>query len=1027
MRNSNTSRDRRTKQRWSIKWLLAALAFVCFANSANGISANKALSQYIRDQWGAEQGFPSGPVYAIAQTSDGYLWIGSERGLVRFDGLSFHLFQHSDATTLPDGPVLGLAVDAEGDLWIRWQGPRLLRYRDGTFRDVLPNPGLAEADVTAMCAGRNGDILLAGFANGIVRYSNGRFVPLASSAKLPRLVISMAETPDGKVWMGTREQGLYYLSKGQVSSIIRGLPDKKINSLLAIDSRDLWIGTDNGVARWNGTEFSAAGTSHALAHIQGLVMMKDRESNVWVGSSNALFRLAAANASSFEESDQKSMGAVTALFEDREGNVWAGTAQGLERLRHAEFTTYSGSRGLPSETNGSILVDSAGRTWFAPMQGGLYWLREAQLEILRNAGLDRDVVYSITGGNGELWVGRQRGGLTHLRDEGTSFPSETYTRADGLAQNSVYAVHENKDGTVWAGTISGGVSSFRNGKFTTYTTQNGLASNTVASIVEGSNGTMWFGTPNGLNALVKGKWQVYTSRDGLPPGTVNCLLPDSAGVLWIGTANGLAFFVSGVIRTPREEPASLQDQIFGIEEDKTGALWIATSKHILRVNREKLLSLVLSDADVREYGVEDGLRDTEGVKRHRSIVADSQGRIWISTNRGISFVNPAQTVRSSVPAIVHIEGISADGRRFNVGEQVRVPAPHQRITLRYSGLSLSVPARVRFKYKLEGFDSAWSDPTAAHEAIYTNLGSGSYRFHVVASNSDGLWNSSESTVQFEIAPVFWQTWWFRLATLFSLVLAVLVFVRLRGLSLTRQFNMRLEERVAERTRIARELHDTLLQSFQGLLLRFQTVSNLLPAGEPKEKLDSAIDQAAQAITEGRDAVQGLRSSTVETNDLACAISTLGQELASGETNPNAAEFHVEVEGTPRDLHPILRDEIYRIAGEALRNAFKHAQAERIEMEIRYDDRQLRLRVRDDGKGIDAKHLNEDGRPGHFGLRGMRERAKLMGGKLAVWSELDSGTEVELKIPASHAYETSSARRRSWLAEKLPGKDTEAKS
>lgn len=277
-------------------------------------------------------------------------------------------------------------------------------------------------------------------------------------------------------------------------------------------------------------------------------------------------------------------------------------------------------------------------------------------------------------------------------------------------------------------------------------------------------------------------------------------------------------------------------------------------------------------------------------------------------------------------------------------------------------------------------------------------------------------------------PVFWQTWWFLLSIAATFALAVVTLFRLRVHKVSEQLSLLLEERVGERTRIARELHDTLLQSFHGLLLRFQAAANLLP-GRPEEArktLESAIDQAAQAITEGRDAVQGLRSSTVVTNDLACAITTLGEELSGGETNPNGAEFHVEMEGTQRSLHPILRDEIYRIAGEALRNAFKHAQARRIEVEIRYDERQLRLRVRDDGKGIDAKLLRADGRPGHYGLRGMRERAKLMGGKLAVRSELDSGAELELRIPASQAYETPPARRRSWLAEKLSGKDTEVK-
>jgi len=245
----------------------------------------------------------------------------------------------------------------------------------------------------------------------------------------------------------------------------------------------------------------------------------------------------------------------------------------------------------------------------------------------------------------------------------------------------------------------------------------------------------------------------------------------------------------------------------------------------------------------------------------------------------------------------------------------------------------------------------------------------------------------------------------------------------------RIIELRVEERVDERMRIARELHDTLLQSFHGVLLRFQGAYNLFPTrpDEAQKTLASAIDEAAQAITEGRYAIQGLRSSTVVTNDLARAISTLGEELRTSETSQDSAVFHVEVEGTPRELQPILRDEVYRIAGEALRNAFQHAQAQRIEVEIRYDERRFRLRVRDDGKGIDPKLLNEGGRPGHYGLRGMRERAKLLGGKLAVWSELDSGTELELRISASHAYEGSSVPRRSCLADKFSGKDTEIRS
>ena len=349
-------------------------------------------------------------------------------------------------------------------------------------------------------------------------------------------------------------------------------------------------------------------------------------------------------------------------------------------------------------------------------------------------------------------------------------------------------------------------------------------------------------------------------------------------------------------------------------------------------------------------------------------------------------------------------------------------------------LSFVVPEKVQFRYKLEGWDRDWQDVGNRRPAFYTNLSPCKYRFRVSACNNSGVWNEAGAFLDFlwpgllpnHVVPVVVRD-------------RVLAIASGRGLSQLRlrqvaqQFNMRLEERVGERTRIARDLHDTLLQSFHGLLLRFQAATNLLPERpeEARKTLESAIDQAAQAITEGRDAVQGLRSSTVVTNDLAMAIGALSEELGCGETNPNCAEFDVEVEGTPRNLHPILRDEVYRIAGEAVRNAFRHAEAQRVEVEIRYDERQLRLRIRDDGKGIDAQHLKEGGRPGHFGMRGMRERANLMGGKLAVWSERGSGTEVELRIPASRAYETASARRRSWLAQKFAGKllekDTERKS
>jgi len=1002
---------------WSRTWLLAGLAAVCFVDSAAALSRNKALSQYIRDEWGAEQGFPGGRVYAIAQTPDGYLWIGAEKGLVRFDGLSFRLLQGSDSATLPVGPIVGLLVDAEGNLWVRPQGQRLLRYRDGGFQDILENLKLAGADVTAMSTGRNGEILFSRFVNGTVRYSNGRLVPLASPADLPKLVISLAETSDGRVWLGTRGEGVYYVSDGQVNSATRGLPDRKINVLLPVGGQGLWVSTDNGIALWNGKEFSQSGVPHALEHAQALAMIQDRASNVWVGTPNGLMRVDAKGDTATEMARSGGNNAVTALFEDREGNLWVGNANGITRLRDNVFTTFSVSNGLPSEANGPVYVDPAGRTWFAPQTGrGLFWLKEGAVGRLKEAGLDSDIVYSIGGRKDELWVGRRQGGLTHIlyKDNGDSLQATTYTEAEGLAQSSVYAVHQNRDGTVWAGTLSGGLSRFKNGVFTTWTTANGLISNTITSIIEAADGTMWIGTPNGVNALSNGRWRGYTSADGLPPGNVNCLFEDSARVLWIGTANGVAFLRAGSIENTRETPRLLREPIYGITEDRKGSLWIATANHVLRIDRDKMLRQELTDADVREYGVMDGLLSTQGVEREKSVVADALGRIWFSTNRGLSFVDPSLVSGGSAPAIVHVEGMSADGRSIALAGPLRisVSAPHSRITLSYTGLSLSVPSRVRFKYRLDGFDKDWSDPTESREAIYTNLDSGTYRFRVLASNSEGLWNSSEASLSFGIEPVFWQTWWFRTALAVFVMIVALALVRLRLRTLASQLNVRFEERLRERTRIAQELHDTLLQGFVSASMQLHVANEHLSANsQAKPFVKRALELMGRVTEEGRNAVRGLRTSKAGSADLQQAFSEVRKEFPV----QSQIEFRVIVEGEPRALHPLISEEIYIIGHEALSNAFRHSRAREIEIELEYAANYLRVIIRDDGEGIDPEVLRS-GREGHWGLSGMKERAQRIGGRLRVLSRVVAGTEVELCVPAKIAFESRREDRRvSWLS------------
>ena len=983
---------------------------MCLADTTAAIDPRRELSQYIRDRWGSSKGFPGGQVYAITQTRDGYLWIGAEKGLVRFDGINFRLFQQANSPLLPAGPVRGLVTDSEGALWIHWGGPRILRYSDGKFEDVSSMFEREEPAITAMGRGANGDVLLSALVSGLVRYSGGKFVRLAAPIELPNfLVISVAESPDGKVWLGTRDLGLFYSTQGNISRIEKPLPDRKINCLLPVSNEELWIGTDNGVVRWNGVEVTSAGLSGSLTYVQALTMIKDRDANVWLGTNKGLIRVSPQGTVDFSKRDSDSV-PVSALFEDREGNLWAGTSQGIERLRESVFITYSAADGIPAENNGPVYVDSENRVWFAPAAGGLYSLKGETVQRVDKGGLHNDVIYSITGDTTGLWIGRQKGGLTHLSYKDGSYKTEEYTEAQGLAQNSVYAVNQTRDGTVWAGTLSGGVSQFSGGKFRNYTTRDGLASNTVNAILESADGTMWFATPDGLSALSHASWQTFKVRDGLPSDRVNCLVEDSTGLLWVGTDNGMAFFDSGRFQSPATPTASLREPVLGLVADRSGSLWIATTNHVLRVTRENFRKRQLTESDVTEFSVADGLPGSEGVRRNQSVTHDSLGMLWFSLSSGLSVVDPSRQERSSAPAIVHINSIAADGNPVELSDSIRISSARQRITFSFVGLSLAIPERVKFRYRLENFDHEWSNPASTGEAIYTNLSPGSYRLQVMASNSDGFWTSAIASVDFEIVPAFWQTWWFRLSGLLALAFVGLAFYRIRLLQLTKQLNVRFEERLAERTLIAQELHDTLLQGFLSASMQLDVAVDQLPEGSPiRPRLVRILGLMRQVVDEGRNAIRGLRLSNNDSEDIAVALSNVNQELnGGGETL-----FRVIVEGSSRPVHPIVRDEVYRIGREALVNAFRHAHAKNITVEVSYLENQLRLLINDDGCGIDSE-LMESGREGHWGLSGMRERAEKIKARLKVRSRVGSGTEVELSVPTAVAFQLQSNHSRKWF-------------
>ncbi|RRA48822.1 sensor histidine kinase [Acidipila sp. EB88] len=997
-------------------WLVLGVVLLgWWGRAASALDPHRATVQYLRSTWTEEDGFPAGQVTAFAQTPDGCLWIGGARGLVRFDGLGFHTVQES-SRGVPITHVLGLATDAEGGLWVWMQGANILRYSNGRFENFASRAMLPDGYVTAMSASPDGGVLLATVGQEVFAYRRGRVEKAGSIAVPGTLILATAKTTDGRLWVGTSDNGLFSMEQGRAVQRSGGSGPKKINVLMAAPGNRLWVGTDDGLFAWDGARIGNAGVPLALRSGQVFTLAADRDGNVWAGTTRGLFRFAAAAGGEAAPPPEAERTAVvcTAMLEDREGDLWIGSAAGLQRWRDGVFVSYAGTAGMPRGDGGPIFAAPDGRVWFAPASGGLRWMEHGRVERARVAALQGDTVYSIAGVGDAVWVGGQQSGLTRLKRVGDALTSRTYTRADGLAQNSVYAVHASQDGTVWAGTLSAGLSRWKDGEFRTYTTADGLAANTVTAIAEDDGGAVWVATPNGVSVLRGGTWRTLRVEDGLPSNEVTALLRERSGPgnagrgMWIGTADGPVLFAAGVLHRLPHVPAPLQQPVLGMAEDSAGSVWFAMPDQVLRVDAAKLTAGTLDAAEVRRYSRADGLLSTEGVRRSRSMLEDRDGRVWISTRSGLAAASPVDFARPAAAAVVQIKALLADGRTVPIGD-ARVPASQQRLLLQFAGVSLAMPERVRYRYRLDAFDKGWSEATDAREADYTHLDPGTYRFHLIASNGEGVWNSADTSLPFVIEPALWQTWWFRLCAAGLVVLAMWWAHRLRTLQLASQLHIRFEERLAERMRIAQDLHDTLLQGFLSASLQLDVAAEYVPRESPAAPMLRRVLALMRQVSEDcRSALMTLRTGVRFSHDLESGLAAVPQELGLEGT----AAYRIVVNGSPEALEPLCSDEVFLIGREAVLNAYRHAQASLIEVELVYKSAGLHLFVRDDGIGI-AEAIVQSGKEKHWGLTGMRERAAKTGAQLRIWTRPAEGTEIELIVPGHMAYVRSG--RRGWWA------------
>lgn len=975
--------------------------------SALALDGGRGISQYVHDSWGGDKGFTSGTIFAIAKSHDGYLWLGTEHGLVRFDGFQFTAVPEPLVDGSRAGAVRGLVEDANGELWGRLDGPRLLRYKNGAFDNPVAKYGLSDAAFTAMSQDTRGKLLLWGPRNGTLRFQNDRFNRISACAGMNGIVISILDSTDGALWLGARDAGLYRIQNGKCTQILSEVRLQSVNALAASEGGGVWIGSEAGLYLWEHGALVHLDLPDPLRKAQVFALTEDHHHNLWVGTDRGLFRidLQSRKETGFLRSTAGTE--VSAIYEDHEGEIWFGGGRSLQRLRDGMFASFSLKKVGLNENGGPIFVDAAGRTWFAPVSGGLFFLENGTIQRVPVPGLNNDVIYSISGGDGELWLGRQRGGLTELTRHDDQWVARTYTRKDGLAQNSVYTVVRTRDGTVWAGTVSGGLSVLRHGQFKTYSVDNGLRSNAIFSSMEASDGTMWFASPSGLVSFAANHWTSYNVSATGPSPNVRTVFEDAGHILWVGTSHGLARFDHGRIEMSHGLPQALSEEVLGITQDAQGFFWVVTAQHVLRVNRDHLLSGTLTEKDVSSYADEDGLLETEGVRRDRCLVSDSTGRIWLSLPHSLAFADVKAAEGYQWPSSVRIDSVSP-AASHSPDKAFDLPPQTRSITFRYSATDLFMPERIQFRYRLDDSDQTWSQGDSLRDVVYTNLAPGHYTFRIMASNPLGAWNGPETDIAFIIRTAFWQTWYFRLLCAVALVIAVIVLYRIRLLHYSQQLSRRFQDRLAERTRIAQDLHDTLLQGVLSASLQLDIVQEHLPDDSPTlPMLHRVLELMRQVTEEGREALRGLRSLNSAIS-VEAAFVRLPEE-AGFELSP---AYRVHVQGEPRQLMPALRDEVYFIGREALLNAFTHAQSRNIDVTIEYGTRGFRLLVHDDGCGIDPRIL-KDGRKGHWGLAGMRERAKAIGCVLKIQSRVSSGTDVELSVPAVIAFADLSARRPWW--------------
>lgn len=998
--------------------MLVSLTLPC----ARGAAAQRTVplgspAPFRLDQWTTEHGLPQNSVTALAETPDGYLWVGTFGGLARFDGTSFTLVERRDSAGRHIDRVLSLAVGSDSTLWIGTESG-LLRRRGTRYDSYATAQGLPSDEISWLHVDRGG-VLWIGTPRGNVRFVNDRFVAFSEvDGKPVGTVASIVEDRRGTLWLETSD-GIVLIDGTGAGT--RRLPAAAAGQRLLLEDRAgvRWFRRARGVARVaaSGDSMRAFGPADSVPRPARMLADPAVEGGYWlITTSDGLFYLLLDGSRPvvrrYPLPDGNLRYRVRAAHVDRGGNVWFGIdAGGLVRVKRNLFTTYTAAEGLSHGVTTAVYEDSRGTVWVGTNCYGVNAI-DLQRAIARHLKppLTGDpegdpCVFSITESPpGTMWVGTWGGGLTRI----TAGRLERLRYRDGLSDNVVLALFTARDGTVWVGTNSGGLAAVdraRGRVRVAYDTSDGLAGNSVRSIYQARDGALWIGTLTGLSRLDDGRVTTWKAAQGLSSAHVRAIHEDSDGTLWIGTyGGGLNRFQGGKFTPITRADGLAEDVVSTILEDEHGYFWMSGNRGIARVARSDLSAF----ADGRRprvrpvlYGIGDGLINPETNGGFQPAAwKDRQGRMWFPTVRGVAVVDPSLAAVSAGPPPVTIEQVLVDGEAHDSTPVIRAGPGATNLEIHYAGLSLSAPEHITYRYRLEGFDPDWVDAGTRRVAYYPRLAPGDYRFSVSAANRAGIWGTEATLLRAMIAAPFYDTWWFRLLTAAVLIGLVVATVRERERR-ARARRIRQEEfaraliasQEHERKRLAGELHDQLGQDL--LVVKSRALIALQAdglSGPARAQLEQISDVAAQALETVRGMAHHLTPYQLDHLGLTAALRSMTEAIAGA----TAITVDVSVDDVDSRLPPHAAIHLYRIVQEALNNVVKHSGGKTSLVRVRCGADDISVTISDDGRGFSSAPAQG------FGLSEIVERTRILGGRLEIASAPGRGTRLHLVLPTKGA-------------------------